>query len=177
MLQPLLVPAIQLPLSLGMFFGMKRLCELPLEQLKWSGLSYLPDLTVADPTYMLPLAMAALINVQLSVGAKEMTTDAAQTLHLFNFFKVITFVSVPFMANLPAGVMVYLITGVVSMVAQTYILRAPAVRRMLNIPIIPDNMRIKPPTFMESVRYGIEWMQKTNATTQAQARSQAKKKY
>lgn len=67
MLQPLLVPAIQLPLSLGMFFGVKRLCELPLEQLKWSGLSYLPDLTVADPTYMLPLAMAVLINAQLSV--------------------------------------------------------------------------------------------------------------
>jgi len=177
MLQPLLVPAIQLPLSLGMFFGVKRLCELPLEQLKWSGLSYLPDLTVADPTYMLPLAMAVLINLQLSVGAKEMTTDAAQTLHLFNFFKVITFVSVPFMANLPAGVLVYLITGVVSMIAQTYILRVPAVRRMLKIPIIPDTMRIKPPTFMESVHHGMKWLQNKNADAQAQARSQARKKY
>lgn len=73
--------------------------------------------------------------------------------------------------------MVYLITGVVSMIAQAYILRAPAVRRILNIPIIPDKMRIKPPTFMESVRYGIDWMQKKNAAAQAQARTQARKKY
>lgn len=68
MLQPLLVPALQLPLSLGMFFGVKRLCELPLQQLQVGGLSFLPDLTVADPTYLLPIAMAALINVQLSVS-------------------------------------------------------------------------------------------------------------
>lgn len=68
MLQPLMVPALQLPLSLGMFFGIKKLCALPLLQLQVGGLSFLPDLTVADPTYLLPIAMAALINVQLSVS-------------------------------------------------------------------------------------------------------------
>jgi len=58
MLPMLLMPFVQLPVTLGMFFGVKRLCALPLEQLHWSGVSFLPDLTVADPYYVLPIASA-----------------------------------------------------------------------------------------------------------------------
>jgi YidC/Oxa1 family membrane protein insertase len=67
MLPMLLMPFAQLPVSLGMFFGVKRLCVLPLEQLHQSGVSFLPDLTVADPYYVLPIASAVLMNLQLSV--------------------------------------------------------------------------------------------------------------
>jgi YidC/Oxa1 family membrane protein insertase len=67
LLQPLLLPFVQLPLSLGMFVGVKKLCDLPLEQLHNSGFSLLQDLVVPDPTYILPIAMAALINVQITV--------------------------------------------------------------------------------------------------------------
>ena len=67
MLPMLLMPFVQLPVTLGMFFGVKRLCTLPLEQLHWSGVSFLPDLTVADPFYVLPVAAAVLMNVQLKV--------------------------------------------------------------------------------------------------------------
>ena len=68
MLPMLLMPFVQLPVTLGMFFGVKKLCTLPLEQLHWSGVSFLPDLTVADPFYVLPVAAAVLMNVQLKVG-------------------------------------------------------------------------------------------------------------
>ena len=67
MLPMLLMPFVQLPVTLGMFFGVKRLCALPLEQLHQSGVSFLPDLTVADPYYVLPIASAVLMNLQLSV--------------------------------------------------------------------------------------------------------------
>lgn len=69
MLPMLLLPFVQLPVSLGMFFGVKRLCALPLEQLHWSGVSFLPDLTVPDPYYILPIASAVLMNLQLHVCA------------------------------------------------------------------------------------------------------------
>jgi YidC/Oxa1 family membrane protein insertase len=68
LLASIATPIVQMPISLGLFFGIKRLCDFPLEQLKVGGFGWLTDLTVADPTYVLPLAMAALINVQLSVG-------------------------------------------------------------------------------------------------------------
>lgn len=63
----ILSPFIQLPVTLGMFFGVKRLCDFPLEQLKHSGVSFLQDLTVADPTYTLPILVTVLMNVQISV--------------------------------------------------------------------------------------------------------------
>jgi len=67
-LAPLATLLVQPPISLGLFFGIKRLCELPLEQLKVGGYGWIADLTVPDPTYALPLAMAVLINVQLTVS-------------------------------------------------------------------------------------------------------------
>jgi YidC/Oxa1 family membrane protein insertase len=37
---------IQLPLSIELFFAVKKMCELPVEHLKHSGVSFLPDLTL-----------------------------------------------------------------------------------------------------------------------------------
>jgi len=130
------------------------------------------------------------------IGAKDITTDGANTLHLFNLFKAVAFVSVPFMANLPAvrtslstvslstlthslrqGVMVSLVTGVIAITAQSLILRAPSVRKALGIPRIPNNLRIKPPTFMETVKFGVDWFKNKNAEAQAQARTQQRKKF
>lgn len=50
-----------------MFFGIKKLCTLPLEQLHWDSVSSLPGLTVADPFYALLVAAVVLMNVQLKV--------------------------------------------------------------------------------------------------------------
>lgn len=58
---------IQVPLSLGLFFGIKKVCEFPVEQLKYSGISWIPDLTVPDPTFILPLATVAFISLQSKV--------------------------------------------------------------------------------------------------------------
>lgn len=60
---------IQLPVTLGMFFGVKAMCELPVAQLKWSGVSFLPDLTMVDPTYILPVLSVIAINWQIVVRA------------------------------------------------------------------------------------------------------------
>ncbi len=69
-----LAPFVQLPVTLGMFFGVKKLCDLPLEQLKFSGFEWVPDLTVLDPTYTLPIIATVLMNVQISVGDLGCTT-------------------------------------------------------------------------------------------------------
>lgn len=65
----LAMPFVQLPLQLGLFFGTRNLCQAPLEQMKWSGLEMMPDLTAIDPYYILPIASALLMQVQLHVGA------------------------------------------------------------------------------------------------------------
>jgi YidC/Oxa1 family membrane protein insertase len=62
---------IQFPVVFGMFFAVQKICSLPLEQLTYSGLSFIPDLTVVDPTMCLPLAMFVLVNVQIKVGLPD----------------------------------------------------------------------------------------------------------
>lgn len=67
-----LSPFVQIPVTLGIFFGIKRMCELPVLQLAHSGLSILPDLTVPDPYMALPIALCAAVNFQISVSPNEL---------------------------------------------------------------------------------------------------------
>jgi len=153
-----LLPVVQLPITLGLFFGVKGMCDFPLEQLKYTGLSYLPDLTVADPTGTLPIAATVLINIQLTLGAREMMSSP-QTAHLVNLFRVLSIVSVPLCWNLPSGTMVYIITSIIGLTAQSLVLRSAAIRRLLGIPIVQQQHQTKPATLMESVDFLKQWWQ------------------
>jgi len=62
-----MVGLLQLPITFGMFFAVKKMCELPVEQLKYSGFEMFPDLTVADPTWILPICMTVAVNAQFLV--------------------------------------------------------------------------------------------------------------
>lgn len=63
-----LIPFVQIPVTLGMFFGVKAMCALPVVQLAYSGLSILPDLTVPGPYMVLPILLCAAVNAQISVS-------------------------------------------------------------------------------------------------------------
>lgn len=63
----LVAPMIQIPISIGMFFGVKKMCELPVMQLTQSGFEWLPDLTQPGPYFILPILVAASGNVMMSV--------------------------------------------------------------------------------------------------------------
>jgi YidC/Oxa1 family membrane protein insertase len=65
----LVAPLIQMPISIGMFFGVKKMCELPVAQLTQSGVAWLPDLTQPGPYYILPILVAVSGNVMMSVRA------------------------------------------------------------------------------------------------------------
>ena len=62
-----LIGFLQLPITLGIFFAVKKMCDLPVEQMKYSGFEMFPDLTVTDPTLILPIAMTVAVNAQLLV--------------------------------------------------------------------------------------------------------------
>ena len=64
----LLGPLIQLPAAMGMFFGVRKMCYLPVEQLKDSGFQWIPDLTVADPTGIMPAVFGVAMFWQITVS-------------------------------------------------------------------------------------------------------------
>ncbi|KZT64197.1 hypothetical protein DAEQUDRAFT_679010 [Daedalea quercina L-15889] len=151
-----ILPIIQLPITLGMFFGVKKLCDLPIEQLKYSGVSWVPDLTVADPTGTLPILAAVMINFQLTLGAREMMATP-QTAHMVNLFRVLSIVSVPLCWHLPSGTMVYIITSIIGLMGQSLVLRSTAIRRSLGIPIVQVKHENKPASMMESIAFLKKW--------------------
>ncbi|KAI0632984.1 60Kd inner membrane protein-domain-containing protein [Trametes polyzona] len=152
-----LAPFVQLPVTLGMFFGVKKMCDLPVEQLKYSGFEWVPDLTVIDPTYTLPIIATVLMNVQISVSMRDLVGQTPQMGHIMNGLRVLTTGSVFLMANLSSGVLVYLISSIVAMMIQSVTLRQPAVRRLLGIPLIPAHLRTPAPSMLESVKYARQW--------------------
>jgi YidC/Oxa1 family membrane protein insertase len=91
----LMIPAVQIPVTFGMFIGIKNMCSLPVEQMKWSGLQWLPDLTVADPTWVLPILGVALVNIQIPFGAAEMDLKTRPSLpHIMNAMRVLSVASI-----------------------------------------------------------------------------------
>ncbi|KAI0791056.1 60Kd inner membrane protein-domain-containing protein, partial [Abortiporus biennis] len=126
---------IQIPVTLGMFFAVKGICELPVPQLTMSGLEWLPNLAAADPTYILPVVLTAAMNFQLTIGMRDMAASPAVP-HMVNAFRVLSIVGMFWMFNLPSGVLVYLLTSLTSMTAQSLLLRIPVVRAKLGIPPI-----------------------------------------
>jgi YidC/Oxa1 family membrane protein insertase len=64
---------VQLSLNIALFFALKSICGLPLEQMKRSGVNFLSDLTLAsgtaafDPYYIMPILGVIALNLQLKV--------------------------------------------------------------------------------------------------------------
>lgn len=73
--------------------------------------------------------------------------------------------------------MVYLVAITSTVVVQTLALRIPSLRKALDIPRIPDATPTKPPTFMETVQFGVEWVKGKSAEADAQARARQRKKF
>jgi len=135
----LVVPLVQIPVTLGMFFGVKNMCTLPVEQLKWSGIEFLPDLTVADPTWILPIVMTALVNIQIPLGAAEMDFKSRPGMaHLMNGLRVLSVAAFAITATFPAGLVVSLITTSILTILQTAALQYKPFRRRLGIQDIPE---------------------------------------
>lgn len=69
---PLLVQA---PIFMSMFFALRGMANLPVESMSRGGFSWVSDLTVADPYYILPLVTASTTFLQLKLGADGMNVQ------------------------------------------------------------------------------------------------------
>lgn len=98
-----MIPVVQIPVTFGMFIGIKNMCSLPVEQMKWSGLEWLPDLTVADPTWVMPILAIALVNVQIPLGAAEMDLKTRPSMgHIMNAMRILSVASIFVTVFLPS---------------------------------------------------------------------------
>lgn len=169
-----LSPFVQIPVTLGMFFAVRTICQLPVLQLKYSGLDILPDLTIPDPYMALPIALCAAVNLQISIGAAELNLkERPETGHIMNGLRILSVLGIWVMNSFPSGLMVSLLVTSMATTVQSLVLQIPAVRRALDIPIVSRDHRGRMPSFIDTGRYIVtEWKRKV-AEAQAQTRQQA----
>ncbi|PPQ74653.1 hypothetical protein CVT24_003838 [Panaeolus cyanescens] len=159
-----LVSLIQMPIQLGVFFGIKTLAS-ETELLKsnvgvpdfmgeW-GHKIMGDLTAADPTYILPALMVAFINLQIKLNIKDMNTiERPGMAHMMNAIRVGSIVLVPiFFSKLSSALAVSLLVNSVLSIVQSAVLRIHAVRHALRIPVVPKEAQGVLPSIMDTLKY------------------------
>lgn len=124
---PLLLP----PVILSIFGAIYNVTQ-STPSMMAEGLWWFPDLTLADPTYLLPVLSAAtwLLNVEAGAGVFYHSSARAQ-------FLVRTGATLGWAlsAPMPSGVFVFWLTSNLFAVARGYITRLDSVRRALGIPL------------------------------------------
>ncbi|KAJ3903482.1 60Kd inner membrane protein-domain-containing protein [Lentinula edodes] len=175
-LQGLVGPVFQLPVALGMFIGLKKMCELPVPQLTISGMDWLPDLTAVDPTGIMAPAFAVTLFWQMTVSARDMNVQAQPGMaHVMNLMR---FPGAPlfsfFMTTLPSGLVLSIIVAAIATGVQSLVFRIPAVRSFLGILPPPQvEGRQGLPSFKETFAYVINWWKNKWTEAKNDARNRA----
>lgn len=65
--QALISPLIQLPLFISFFLALRKMSFLPVEALKTGGTLWFPDLSAADPYFILPILCAGTMLLTIEV--------------------------------------------------------------------------------------------------------------
>ena len=67
-----MMPLVQVPIFISFFLAIKGMAKLPLESMKTGGVYWFTDLTVPDPTYMLPLlaCLTFISNIEVMISVR-----------------------------------------------------------------------------------------------------------
>ena len=127
-------PVIQLPLFMGMFFGLKKIGDIYPEELSTGGMYWFTDLTATDPYYILPFASAASFLLLIELGKDQMTaSNPAQGKIMLNVFRGLSLFMVPVCINFDAAMLCYWTSNNVLTIGQTALLKSPAMRKYFGI--------------------------------------------
>lgn len=120
-------PVLQMTFAMGAFFGVREMCNLPVDGFTTGGDWWFQDLTVADPFIGLQLLSAFLYSGSFALGGDTATASYGPAMK--KVFLGLPFVSILFTWNLASGTMVYLTANGLCSVIQSQLLRSPGFRK------------------------------------------------
>jgi YidC/Oxa1 family membrane protein insertase len=133
-LKAILAPVVQLPLFMGMFFGLRKMPTIYHDELATGGMFWFVDLTVPDPLYILPLASSATFLLLIELGKDQMMAQNAATGKLMiNVFRVMSVAMVPVCVSFESAMLCYWTANNLLTLAQTQVLKAPLVKQQFGI--------------------------------------------
>ncbi|KAG0032093.1 Mitochondrial inner membrane protein oxa1l [Podila clonocystis] len=157
-IKSLILPLIQAPVMISFYLALRDMANLPVPQFKDGGVSWFTDLTIADPTYVLPVASSLGFLAIMELGSEA--GGVAQPKAMKNVMRVMAVAMVPLTMNFPSAIFVYWLTSNAFTASQIMFFKAPAVRRFFNIPQLISHPKAKTqtkqPGFMESFKASYE---------------------
>jgi len=156
-------PFLQMPFFISMFIGLRGMANCPVDSMKTGGFAWFTDLTIADPTYILPILTSVTLFIQFYLGVEYGTKISASKgmgKVLMYGFPPLLFV---FTHSFPAALCFYWLTTNIFSVGQSSLLRMDKIRKLpfINIPEIkaPEKMpESKGPkkSFMQGIRETVD---------------------
>lgn len=139
MVKTILPPLAVVPFSYGMFRLLRAMSALPVPSLETGGFLWITDLSVYDPTYILPLASAALSALTIK-QAQKMNLNPTPQNESINKFMLwgLTPLMIAVTAWFPAAVQYFFFVFALTTVTQGQILATPTIRRMIGLPTLPN---------------------------------------
>ena len=134
---------VQAPLFIGFFSALRGLAAAKVPSMVDGGTLWFNDLTVADPTYALPVISAAtfLLMVELNAAdGMEGQTDKMRG-RFKNIMRGVAVLIVPFTLDLPAAVFMYWSASNMVSLVQSSVLKVPGIKRAVGIPVLQSNKK------------------------------------
>ena len=136
---------IQAPMFIGFFSALRGMAAAKVPSLVEGGAFWFPDLTIADPSYALPVLASCTFLLTIEAGAADGMEGQPDKMKqkMKNIMRVVALIVVPFSANLPASVFMYWTASNLFSLCQTLVLKNKAVKRVLGVPDL-SKMGAKP---------------------------------
>lgn len=134
---------VQAPLFIGFFSALRGLAAAKVPSMTEGGMLWFNDLTVADPTYALPVISAGtfLLMVELNAAdGMEGQTDKMRK-RFKNIMRGVAVLIVPFTLDLPAAVFMYWSASNMVSLVQSSVLKVPGIKRAVGIPVLQSNKK------------------------------------
>mmetsp|Transcript_26762 Transcript_26762/g.37615 ORF Transcript_26762/g.37615 Transcript_26762/m.37615 type:complete len:462 (+) Transcript_26762:272-1657(+) len=170
-MRALMLPLVQAPMFMGMFFGLRKMPDYFPTELAEGGILWFPDLTVTDPLYILPMGSALSFLLMIELGKEQMmASNPQQGLIMMNVFRGMSLMMIPVATTLSSAVLCYWVTNNSISLAQSMAFRNKSVRQVLNIWDPPKPVPGSPATkgIMESVNEMVDKVQGKAVTEQQQ---------
>lgn len=129
-----LAPLASAPIFMSMFFALRHAPEIFPDLLATGGMLWFPDLTAADPYYIMPVLSAGTFLAMTEIGKDQMmANDPVRGRTMVNAFRAMALVMVPLTASFNSAVFVYWTTNNTFSLLQSIVLKQPAVRKTFGI--------------------------------------------
>lgn len=133
-LKSMTAPFVQLPVMMGMFFGLKKMPDYFPEEFATGGMYWFTDLSVPDPTYILPAICMFSFGATVELGKEQMMAgNPAMAPKMLMFMRGLALLMGGVATTFPGGLVLYFTVTNAFTVVQSGILKIPAVKKATGI--------------------------------------------